>query len=196
MIGLGRPAFRFFTRWTEREGGITPSILASTLAILMLAAWFTDVIGIYAVFGAFVCGAVMPRGGFAEELQNRLGSVTSTLLLPVFFVFSGLNTRIGLVNTPRLWIMTGVIVLIAIAGKGLACMLAARAGGENWRLSATIGVLMNARGLMELIILNIGLQRGIITPTLFTMMVLMAVVTTLMASPLFPVFYRDRSDDA
>jgi K+:H+ antiporter len=193
MIGLGRPAFRFFTRWTEREGGITPSILASTLAILMLAAWFTDVIGIYAVFGAFVCGAVMPRGGFAEELQNRLGSVTSTLLLPVFFVFSGLNTRIGLVNTPRLWIMTGVIVLIAIAGKGLACMLAARAGGENWRLSATIGVLMNARGLMELIILNIGLQRGIITPTLFTMMVLMAVVTTLMASPLFSVFYRGRS---
>ncbi len=99
-------------------------------------------------------------------------------------MFSGLNTQIGLVNTPILWAITALIVAIAILGKGIACMLAAKLAGENWRESATIGALMNARGLMELIILNIGLEQGIITPTLFTIMVIMAIVTTLMTSPL------------
>jgi Kef-type K+ transport system membrane component KefB len=127
----------------------------------------------------------MPRGEFAREVHQRTEMLTTTLLLPIFFVFSGLNTKIGLVNTPQLWALTGLVVLLAIVGKGLACALAARAGGESWRDAWTIGTLMNARGLMELIILNVGLERGVITPTLFTIMILMAVVTTVMASPLY-----------
>lgn len=110
--------------------------------------------------------------------------MTTSFLLPIFFVYSGLNTQIGLVNTPYLWAITALILAIAIFGKGIACMLAVKFAGETWRESATIGALMNARGLMELIILNVGLEQGIITPTLFTIMVIMAVITTLMASPL------------
>ena len=157
--------------------------------VLMLCAWFTDFIGIYAIFGAFIAGTAMPRGRFATEVRHHLEFLTTTLLLPIFFVYSGLNTRIGLVNTMELLAITGIILVIAIAGKGLACMFAARVSGETWREAATIGTLMNARGLMELIILNIGLAEGIIRPTFFTIMVLMAVITTLMTSPLFHYLY-------
>lgn len=161
----------------------------------MFCAWFTDVTGIYAIFGAFVLGAVTPRGEFAQQIRQHTEFLTTSFLLPIFFVFSGLNTQIGLVNTPTLWGVTLLIVAIAILGKGIACMLAAKLAGENWRESATIGALMNARGLMELIILNIGLEQGIITPTLFTIMVIMAVITTLMASPLIAVLLHGTSYD-
>jgi Kef-type K+ transport system membrane component KefB len=150
----------------------------------MLCSWLTDAVGIYAVFGAFILGTAMPRGEFAQQVRDRIEFLTTGFLLPIFFVFSGLNTEVRLVNTPLLWAFTGLILAIAILGKGVACMLAAKMAGVNWRESATIGVLMNARGLMELIILNIGLEQGIITPTLFTIMVIMAILTTLMASPL------------
>lgn len=158
------------------------------LIILMLCAWFTDFIGIYSVFGAFVLGIIMPRGAFIEHVRIRMNHLTTSFLLPIFFVFSGLSTQIGLVNTVQLWSITVIILLVAILGKGVTCMLAARAMGDSWRDSATIGALMNARGLMELIILNIGLQENIITPTLFTILVIMAVITTLMASPFYYFF--------
>ncbi|NJL27973.1 MAG: hypothetical protein HC897_08765 [Thermoanaerobaculia bacterium] len=151
----------------------------------MFGAFITDAIGIYSVFGAFIVGAAMPKGAFAKAVAERTEPLTVSLLLPMFFVFSGLNTRIGLVNTVELWLLTAGVVAVAILGKGVACTLAARYSGESWRDSMTIGTLMNARGLMELILLNIGLEHGVITPTLFTIMVLMAVVTTLMASPLY-----------
>jgi Kef-type K+ transport system membrane component KefB len=118
-------------------------------------------------------------------VTSALELVVTTLLLPVFFVYSGLNTRIGLLHAPQLWGVTLLLIAVAVAAKGGACLLAARVAGEPWREAATIGVLMNTRGLMELIILNIGLEHGVITPTLFTMMVLMAIVTTLMTSPLY-----------
>jgi Kef-type K+ transport system membrane component KefB len=153
--------------------------------ILMMAAWFTDAIGIYAVFGAFVLGACMPRGKFAGEMQMRMEHATGSLLLPIFFVYSGLNTKIQLIGTGSTLLITVVVIAFAILGKWGGCTLAARASGESWRASHSIGVLMNARGLMELIILNIGLQQGVITPTLYTVMVLMAIITTLMASPIF-----------
>jgi K+:H+ antiporter len=194
MVFIGRRFFEFFTRWTLRDDGVTTYTLLTLLLILMGSAWITDALGIYAVFGAFIAGASMPRGRFAAEVRRHLEFLTTTLFLPLFFVFSGLNTRIGLVNTPRLWMATGLVVVLAIAGKGLACMFAARAGGEPWREAATIGTLMNARGLMELIILNIGLQAGVIRPTLFTIMVLMAVITTLMTSPLFHWLYGRHLD--
>ena len=189
MILPGRKFFTFFARWTERDDGVTMNTLLTLLLVLMLCAWFTDFIGIYAIFGAFIAGTAMPRGRFATEVRHHIEFLTTTFLLPIFFVYSGLNTRIGLVNTAELLAVTALILFIAIAGKGLACMFAARVSGEPWREAATIGTLMNARGLMELIILNIGLQEGIIRPTFFTIMVLMAVLTTLMASPLFHVLY-------
>jgi Kef-type K+ transport system membrane component KefB len=158
--------------------------------LVMLGAWFTDTIGIYAVFGAFIMGTAMPRGTFARDVQRSLESITKNFLLPLFFVYSGLNTRIGLVDSPYLWGVALIILLAACFGKGIACWLAARINGENNREALAIGTLMNARGLMELIILNIGLERGIISPTLFAMMVVMAIVTTLMASPLFEFVYR------
>jgi Kef-type K+ transport system membrane component KefB len=173
----------------QTAGVMNPDILVFTLMLVMLGAWFTDFIQIYAVFGAFIMGIAMPRGKFAEELHRLMYPLTVALLLPVFFVYSGLNTKIGLVNTPYLWGLTALVLLVAIIGKGLACYLAARFNGETHKESMAIGTLMNARGLMELIILNIGLQRGIIEPALFTIMVLMAVVTTLMATPIFERIY-------
>lgn len=170
-------------------GAMSPDILVFTLMLVMLGAWFTDFIQIYAVFGAFIMGIAMPRGKFAQELHRIMYPLTVALLLPVFFVYSGLNTKIGLVNTPYLWGLTALVLFVAIAGKGVACYVAARLHGESHKESMAIGTLMNARGLMELIILNIGLQRGIIEPALFTIMVLMAVVTTLMATPIFERIY-------
>jgi Kef-type K+ transport system membrane component KefB len=170
-------------------GTMNPDILVLTLMLVMLGAWFTDFIQIYAVFGAFIMGIAMPRGKFSEELHRLIYPLTVALLLPVFFVYSGLNTKISLVNTPYLWGLTALVLFVAIAGKGVACYVAARLHGESHKESMAIGTLMNARGLMELIILNIGLQRGIIGPALFTIMVLMAVITTLMATPIFERIY-------
>ena len=153
--------------------------------LMALAAGFTDWIGLHAVFGAFVMGIAMPRGLVAKALIGRIQPLTVALLLPLFFTYSGLNTQIGLLDSAYLWGMTGLILVAAIGGKGVACWLAARATGLSNREALGIGTLMNARGLMELIIINIGLQRGIITPALFATLVIMAVVTTLMASPLF-----------
>ncbi|MBN3906054.1 MAG: cation:proton antiporter [Nostoc sp. NMS1] len=194
-IFLGQPLLKAFTRMTKRDAGVNRQTLTLMLIILMFCAWFTDVTGIYAIFGAFVLGAVTPRGEFAQQIRQYTEFLTTSFLLPIFFVFSGLNTQIGLVNTPTLWGITLLIIAIAILGKGVACMLAAKLAGENWRESATIGALMNARGLMELIILNIGLEQGIITPTLFTIMVIMAVITTLMASPLIAFLLHGTSYD-
>lgn len=174
----------------ERAGGMSPQMFTFVLMLVMLGAWITDSVGIYAVFGAFILGTAMPRGRFAREIQQRLEPLTTNFLLPLFFVYSGLNTRLGLVSSIALWAVALVILFIACFGKGVACWLAARLNGENNREALAIGTLMNARGLMELIILNIGLERGVITPTLFTIMVMMAIVTTLIASPVFEFVYR------
>jgi Kef-type K+ transport system membrane component KefB len=180
-------------RAVEAAGEMNIDILIVVLILTMLAAWFTDIIQIYAVFGAFIMGIAMPRGKFASELHRLLYPLTTALLLPVFFIYSGLNTKIGLVNTPYLWLLSGIILVAAIVGKGVACYAAARLNGEPHREAMGIGTLMNARGLMELIILNIGLQRGIIEPALFTIMVMMAVVTTLMTTPLFERIYGSKA---
>lgn len=174
----------------DREQGVSPALLAFTLSLVMLGAWYTDRIGIYAIFGAFIMGAAMPRGHFAHAVQRQVEPLTTSLLLPLFFIYSGLNTRIALVDTVWLWMVVAVVILIACLGKGIACWAAARFNGEDNRSAMAIGALMNARGLMELIILNIGLQSGIITPLLFTVMALMAIVTTLMTTPIFNRIYR------
>lgn len=195
MLTIGRRWLAFLGDWTDREGSVTQPILAVTCILLMIGAFITDSVGIYAVFGAFIMGASMPKGAFSKQIGQKLGDLTAVVLLPLFFVFSGLNAKIGLINSPALWLIALLIMVIAILGKGGACLLAARASGESWRDSAAIGTLMNSRGLMELIILNIGLQQGVITPTLFTMMVLMALATTVMASPIFDRLAPDADKD-
>ncbi len=187
---VGRPLLAWLDRSASKAGGLDGFFLACVLILLSLCCWFTDAIGLYAVFGAFALGMAVPRGKFAQELIAKLEPVTTNLLLPLFFVFSGLNTRIGLINSWPLWGLTFVVLTAAVLGKGGACWLAARLCGETNRDALGIGALMNSRGLMELIIINIGLQRGIITPTLFTIMVIMAILTTLMTSPVFEWVYR------
>jgi Kef-type K+ transport system membrane component KefB len=189
MALYGRKLTAPLARMMEREGGISELGLAYVLIAFALAAFTMDIAGIHAVFGGFVLGAVMPKGKFAEELKAKLEPMTVVLLLPLFFTYSGLHTQLTLVNSWNLLLIAIVILVVSIAAKGLACYTAARLTGEDHRTAAGIGALMNARGLMELIILNIGLQRGIIEPALFSIMVVMAIVTTLMAGPLFELFY-------
>ena len=168
-----------------KDGTLTDAGLVLGLVLTTLGAFFTDLIGLHAVFGAFVMGAAMPRGIVVRDLVGRIQPLTVALLLPLFFTYSGLNTKIGLLNSGFLWLMCGAVLIAAVIGKGVACWVAARATGISNREALGIGTLMNARGLMELIIINIGLQRGIISEGLFATLVIMAVVTTLMASPLF-----------
>ena len=180
-----RPMLARSKDWLIKDGALTDAGLVFALALMALGAWFTDLIGLHAVFGAFVMGAAMPRGVLTRDLIGRIQPLTVALLLPLFFTYSGLNTKIGLLNTAFLWLMCGAVLMAAVLGKGVACWFAARATGISNREALGIGTLMNARGLMELIIINIGLQRGIISEGLFATLVIMAVITTLMASPLF-----------
>jgi Kef-type K+ transport system membrane component KefB len=180
-----KPLLARFQRLIVKDGELTEAGLVIGLACMALGAWATDAVGLHAVFGAFVMGAAMPRGIVSRDLIARIQPLTVALLLPLFFTYSGLNTKIGLLNTGFLWLICGAVLVAAVLGKGVACWLAARATGVSNREAMGIGVLMNARGLMELIIINIGLQRGIISEGLFATLVIMAVITTLMASPIF-----------
>lgn len=196
LVTIGRKALTVLGTISERRKTITAPVLSTVLILLMACAWFTDTIGIYAIFGTFILGVAMPSGFFAQELTTRLEPLVTTFLLPLFFVYSGLNTQIGLLNSPALWAVTLGILVVSIAGKGVACTVAARLNKVPLRESIALGSLMNARGLIELILLNIGLQAGIITPTLFTILVLVAIVTTLMATPIFEFVYgRHRVDE-
>lgn len=173
----------------EKRGEVTLPILAVTLMCFMLGVWFTDAIGVHAVFGGFILGIAIPRGTYSRELRRMLEPFAVVFLLPMFFTFSGLNTRLDMVNSVQMLLIAGAVILAASVGKILACWGAARLAGEDNRTSLAVGALMNSRGLMELIIINIGLQRGVIEAGLFSIMVLMAIVTTLMATPMFEWVY-------
>lgn len=196
VLTIGKRALAPMGAKAEQQQAISGSMLSTVLILLMACAWFTDTIGIYAIFGAFILGIAMPSGYFAGQLTDKIEPLTTKLLLPLFFVYSGLNTQIGLVNTPRLWAITAGLLIVAIVGKGVACAVAAKISRVPTRESVALGALMNARGLIELILLNIGLQAGIITPTLFTILVIVAVVTTLMTSPIFELVYGRRRQPA
>jgi Kef-type K+ transport system membrane component KefB len=199
LLTIGRRALRVLGTVSERRNTVPAPVLSTVLILLMACAWFTDAVGIYAIFGAFILGVAMPSGFFARHLTANLEPLVTTFLLPLFFVYSGLNTQIGLVNSPTLWAVTLGILVVSVAGKGIACTLAARLRKVPFRESVALGALMNARGLIELILLNIGLQAGIITPTLFSILVLVAIVTTLMATPIFEFVYgrhRKLSNDS
>jgi Kef-type K+ transport system membrane component KefB len=180
-----RPALAAWARRLNSSAGLSDGQFAACLGLMALGAFVTDAIGLHAVFGAFVMGVAMPRGVVSSALIERVQPLTVALLLPLFFTYSGLNTRIGLLSSGPLWIACTAVMVAAVAGKGVACWLAARATGIPNRQAMGIGTLMNARGLMELIIINIGRSRGIISDELFAILVVMAVLTTLMASPLF-----------
>jgi Kef-type K+ transport system membrane component KefB len=180
-------------RMAEREQAMTqalsPTLLSIVLMLFMLSAYTADAIGLHAVFGGFLLGTVMPRGALTENVRRLLEPFTVVLLLPMFFTYSGLNTQLSMVNNIELLWIAFVVLAASILAKFGACWAAARLSGQDNRTALGIGALMNSRGLMELIIINIGLQAGVIGPALFSMLVLMAIVTTLMASPLFEFVY-------
>lgn len=191
MFVAVRPFMRRFGALASSREGLTQDVVAGTFLLLLGSSWATEVIGIHALFGAFVLGVIIPReGGFATLLTDKLEDFVVVFLLPMFFAYSGLRTQIGLLDSQQAWVLCGVIIAVACAGKFGGSLIAARLCRLSWRESATIGVLMNARGLMELIVLNIGLDLGVISPTLFTMLVLMALATTLVTTPLLQLFYR------
>jgi Kef-type K+ transport system membrane component KefB len=180
-------------RWAEREAAagkpLNSTIFAIVLTLFMLSAYTADAIGLHAVFGGFLLGCVMPRGILADSVRKQLEPFTVIVLLPMFFTYSGLNTQLTLVADPYLLLVALGVLACSVLAKFGACWAAARISGQDNRTALGVGVLMNARGLMELIIINIGLQAGVIGPALFSMLVLMAIVTTLMASPVFEVVY-------
>jgi len=189
MLTVGRRLLKRLGAAVEKEGKLTPHMLSGCLMLVMLGAWATDAVGIHAVFGGFLLGVAMPRGLLTRELQRQLEPFTVVFLLPMFFTYSGLNTRLDMVNSVEMLGIALVVLAASCLGKFGACWAAARLAGEDNRMALAVGVLMNARGMMELILLNIGLQRGIIQPPLFAVLVLMAVVTTLMATPVFELVY-------
>jgi Kef-type K+ transport system membrane component KefB len=180
MICVVRPLLR---RYAARQGEMSRDILAFALLFLFFSAWATERIGIHALFGAFAAGAILPRTeAFTRILGGYLELITNVLLLPLFFAYTGLHTSIYLLSG-TLWFYCALIVLVAVLGKLFACAVAGRASGMSWRDALSIGVLMNTRGLIELVILTVGLDLGVISPTLFSIMVIMALVTTFMTTP-------------
>lgn len=175
---------------------LSKPVVAIFFLTLLLSSYATEIIGIHALFGAFMAGAIMPDNkNFKQILIEKIEDVALILLLPLFFVFTGLRTQIGLLNDPYLWKVFGLVLLVAITGKFVGSALAAKVIGQNWRDSLTIGALMNTRGLVELVALNIGFDLGVLTPEIFTMLVLMALVTTFMTSPalnLIDTIFRKR----
>ncbi len=181
LAGLARPV--------EAGRGVTPTILGFTLLLFCLGAWAMDAVGIHAVFGGFLMGTAMPRGRFTEELRQKLEPLVVVFLLPMFFTYSGLRTELDVLTAPAYIVPALALLAASVLGKGVACWGAALLNGEPQRTALAIGTLMNARGLMELIIINIGRDAGVILAPYFSIMVVMAILTTLMASPLFEWVY-------
>jgi Kef-type K+ transport system membrane component KefB len=184
MIFLVKPFLKRIGDLYGTKDSLSKPVVAIFFLILILSSYATELVGIHALFGAFMMGAIMPDvSKFRTVFIEKVEDVSVILLLPLFFVFTGLRTEIGLINDPYLWKVTGFIILVAVVGKFFGSALAAKFVGQSWRNSLIIGALMNTRGLMELIVLNIGLELKVLTPEVFTMMVIMALVTTFMTGP-------------
>ncbi len=183
MLGVLRPlATRFAKRRNSPELGI--GLLGLTLAFAFASAAATDWAGVHPLFGAFIAGVCFPRiEQWQQSIRARLDMVTSVLLLPLFFALTGLRTRLDLLNSASIWLWAGIVLASAIFGKVGGAVLAARWSGQNWRAALALGALLNTRGLVELVVLNIAYNVGAFTPTLFTMLVVMALVTTMCTNP-------------
>lgn len=184
MLGLVRPFLKHVGELYDSAEKITKPVVAIFFLTLLISSYLTEIIGIHALVGAFVAGVIMPENmRFRHIFIEKVEDVSLVIMLPLFFVVTGLNTKIGLLNTEYLWKMTGIIVLVAVSAKFLSSTLTAKYVGQNWRDSLTLGALMNTRGLMELVVLNIGLELGVLSPKIFAMMVIMALSTTFMTGP-------------
>jgi Kef-type K+ transport system membrane component KefB len=200
MLTVARRVFGFFgSAYAKRGGTLTHDLFAGVLLVAIGSAFLTERLGIHPLFGAFLAGVAMPKDAqFVRALSQRLEDLTVVLLLPLFFVYSGLRTRIGLLTGAETWIYFGAIFAVAVAGKLGGAALAARATGVNWREATSLGVLVNARGLVELVVLNIGLDAGLVSPALFAILVLVAIATTVMTTPLldwtYPPQFRQHAE--
>lgn len=189
IVGFGPRLLAPLGRIAERKGGTDHTLLGIVLMLFLLAAFAMDWAGMHAAFGGFLLGTAMPRGALAQSIRDKLEPVTVVLLVPIFFTYSGLNTQLAVVGDPALLGIAAAVLGASILGKLGACWAAARLTGQDNATALGIGALMNTRGLMELLIANIGLQQGLIGVQLFSVLVWMTVVTTLMASPLFEWVY-------
>jgi Kef-type K+ transport system membrane component KefB len=184
MLWVVKPFLKRIGDLFSHKENITKPVVAIFFLTLLISAYTTEVIGIHALFGAFMAGAIMPENmRFRSIFIEKVEDVAQVMLLPLFFVFTGLRTQIGLLDDPYMWQVCGLIILVAVTGKFLGSAITARFVGQNWRDSLTIGALMNTRGLMELIVLNIGYDLGVLSKEIFSMMVIMALATTFMTGP-------------
>lgn len=184
MLKIVKPFLNRLGSIYEGREMFSRSLMAFVFMILLASAYTTEVIGIHALFGAFLAGVIMPDNfNFRKIVTDKIEDVSIVLLLPLFFVFTGLRTQIGLLNSASLWLICGVVILVAVLGKFGGSAFAAKIVGQSWKDSLSIGALMNTRGLMELVVLNIGYDLGILSPQVFAMLVIMAVVTTFMTGP-------------
>lgn len=191
MLAVIRPFLKKIGKYYQNEELFNKSIFAFFILVLIISSYTTQLLGIHALFGAFMAGVIMPPlPKFRKLMIDKVEDISVSLLLPLFFVYTGLRTQIGLVNTPELWVLTGIFVLIAVVGKLGGSAIAARIVGESWKDSLSLGALMNTRGLMELIVLNIGLEMGIIPPTIFVILVIMALATTFFTTPLLSLIEK------
>lgn len=195
MVFVVRPIVEKLAHRYDRS--LTPGMTALVFVAVLLSALTTEWIGIHAIFGAFLLGSIIPHDSrLATELTHKMQDSITVLLLPAFFAFTGMRTRIDQVNGMDAWLICGVIIAVATLGKFGGTLGAARLAGHGWRDSAALGILMNTRGLMELVVLNIGLDLGVISPTLFAMMVVMAVVTTMATTPVLAFLVKDSEQRA
>jgi Kef-type K+ transport system membrane component KefB len=184
MLKVIKPFLKRIGDLHTTQENLSQPIVAIFFLVLILSSYATEIIGIHALFGAFMTGAIIPENvKFRNIFIEKVEDVAVVLLLPLFFVFTGLRTQIGLLDDPTQWLTVGVIILVAVTGKFVGSALAAKFVGQNWKDSLAIGALMNTRGLMELVVLNIGYDLGVLTPEIFAMMVIMALVTTMMTGP-------------
>jgi Kef-type K+ transport system membrane component KefB len=185
MFFAVRPFLRMVGHIYHNKEVIDKGLVAFMFLLLIISSYFTEILGLHALFGAFIAGVVMPSNvKFRKIMTEKVEDVSLALFLPLFFVSTGLRTEIGLLNTPELWSMCGIFIVVAIIGKFGGAMFSARFVGESWKDSLYIGALMNTRGLMELVVLTIGYDMGILPPAIFVMLVLMTLVTTFMTTPL------------
>ena len=193
LMGLVvRPALRRLEMVYEKRGNLTQDLIAIILLVVLASGLMTESLGVHALFGAFLAGVVMPRHSeLSRELSQKFEALIVVLLLPIYFALTGLRSSIFLITGAKMWFYCAVIIVLAVVGKLGGSMLSARLNGMTWRESAAVGILMNTRGLVELVILNIGLDLGILSPALFSIMVLMALVTTLMTTPLLRWVYPE-----
>ena len=193
MLTVVRKLLARLAERAERPGSSAQTHLAVVMLLALTSAWVTERLGIHALFGAFLVGALLPpSGALADAISSRLRDLMIVLMLPLFFAFTGLRTTVSLISGSWLWLVCGLVLLVAIVGKLGGSAVAARAAGMPWRDALSLGALMNTRGLMELVILNVGLDIGVLSPTLFAMMVVMALVTTALTTPLLDALMHDR----